>query len=102
MNFDDLDVSLPSYSSEITGYTSAGHPFTQRSFNWGTCTLSGDSASVGCILKDTSLSFAIENDLSMCIVYSTDVSSLENKLCKNETGRNGPTYTAATYLQWQY
>ncbi len=37
-----------------------------------------------------------------CIAFNTDLNSIQNQLCKTETGRSAPSSTATSYLEWGY
>ena len=105
-NFDELDIDTPAYSE-----TSVATNSETRTFSWGTCWIaSGDDwgARVACSNTKDGLKYYIffqyspyQPDVRMCRALNTDLSSLQNQLCKADSGsdRKG---VGSGYIDWIY
>lgn len=102
INFDELDVSTPGYIQETSNPTD-----TARTFAWGRCTLWSDAA-LSCFIDNPSIALELMYNHSdfgrqyRCVTYDTDLTSKENKLCKNETGLTTPSEIGDYYIRWNY
>ncbi|MBO7238419.1 MAG: prepilin-type N-terminal cleavage/methylation domain-containing protein [Elusimicrobiaceae bacterium] len=101
VDFDELDISLPPANSGSTS--------KELKFDWGSCILWAES--VDCRLSNPVISFGMSYAHcttcarpggTNCLTYSTDLSSVGNKLCKNETGLAEPSDPGDDYTRWVY
>ncbi len=103
-SFDELDISTPAYTRETAAIKDGDRP--HRYFTWGYCVIF--NGSISCRMSGGGTAFVVSlrhsglNWRQACIVYDTDTTSLQNKLCKNETGLSEPTETGDNYLRWVY
>ena len=107
IDFDDLDVSLPPHNDE----TVSGTSYTARTFDWGHCTL-WSSGVASCYIQNGTLGFgqafiySTDSQLpatkQQCLAYNEDLNSVENKLCRNETGLTEPSEMGTGYKRWIY
>ena len=106
-NFDDLDVQTPAYTSEYTTMNSAGTAARRitRTFDWGACYLEDESVVV-CTSDLAKMRFSIHfgNNLQRCWANNIEDNSIQNQICKAETGKS--TYTGRSaeskYTFWNY
>ncbi|MBR2081989.1 MAG: prepilin-type N-terminal cleavage/methylation domain-containing protein [Elusimicrobiaceae bacterium] len=96
----DLDIDTPTPTNEYPEGTG-----TARDFNWGSCHLWYDS--VDCKVKDVLAFMIVHNHINfsykyICTAYNTDLTSIENKICKEESGLSAPSDTGSYYTFWKY
>ena len=104
--FDELDVNTPAFTEETTSDTGSS-----RSFDWGKCDISDGQygAYVGCGFENSTLGYFIwlkhstsEPDSRRCRAGNDDLSSLENQICKSETGKATGTPDGGGAMYWFY
>ena len=95
-SFDKLDISMPSdYIKRSSAQTS-----DTLFFSWGSCWIADDQwgSRVACNNTDgINLYIYLQNspidaNLKQCRAYNTDLTSIQNQICKEESGKN------ATYI----
>ena len=94
--FDELDIDAKGTNNSDDNV---------RQFSWGNCFI--DQASIICALNE-GMQFVIyyDKDTSLyagqtwCVSYTTDISSAQNQICKQETGATTPMNTSP-YI-WKY
>ena len=82
-SFGELDIDA--------GGTPQTDADTDRTYNWGSCHLEKDSHYIACKLTGTGLTYQIYfsgSGSTWCVAYGTDLSSLQNQICKAETGQS--------------
>ena len=100
-SWENLDIDSPAYTDQYAEGSGIA-----RKFSWGTCTLWRDGP--GCqdlngriaynrINQHSSYSHAGEQ---LCTAYSTDLSSIENEICKADSGLSAPSQTGDYYTYW--
>ncbi len=105
-SYNDLDIDTPAYQEE-TPNTSQGIDRPRRTFSWGSCTL-WEEGSVSCLTGDVVIMIYSKQSntsyagKSVCLARNASISSIENKLCKNETGLAAPTESTDTNMRWVY
>ena len=99
-SFHELDVDTPPYTSEADSFTNKGVNRPHRFFSWGHCVLW--EPGVSCKYKKVAYYTAYGFPERMCTAYNADLSSTENTLCKNETGKETPDVIGDGYIQWIY
>ncbi|MBR2082719.1 MAG: prepilin-type N-terminal cleavage/methylation domain-containing protein [Elusimicrobiaceae bacterium] len=105
--FEQLDIDMGGVA--LTGYPN------YHVFKGGTChvQIAGDQRSVSCSADKTSMSYQIyllhdksnngnNKNVRLCIAYNTDLSSVQNKICKQETGANPYNPPSSSYITWRY
>ena len=108
-SFEELDIDTPGYTHE-TEDISNGVNRPHRHFSWGYCILWLDGITACYIAAGNNMAYGVYGEHSnrpnagktICLTYSTDLSSRENQLCKSETGKNAPDETGSYYLRWVY
>jgi len=104
--FDALDVDTPAYTEETTQTVGQKNRPT-RKFPWGACTL-WEQGTVSCLIGESLLweqfldHYPNAPARFTCAAYDTNLSSKENKLCKNESGLSTPSVTGDYYIFWQF
>ena len=92
--WENLDIDSPPYLDEYESGSGI-----QRKFSWGTCTLwaDGPGCSIGGkigynrILQHNSYYAGKQ----LCATYSLDLNSVENTICKADSGLSSPTHLIA-------
>ena len=102
--YDNLDVSLPPFSSS-SGNTSSKRYF----FNWGRCQLSQEASYVECALQKNSediIGYQVNFDHNtwapikrMCIAYAPATNAVAKKVCKQET-EDTPIEEDSYFVYW--
>ena len=109
-SFEELDIDTPNYIEQGDNLSNNGTNRPYRTFSWGYCYL-WQEGRVSChINAGNNMSYSIGGQHANypnagkadCLTYSIDLASNENKLCKNETGKNTPDETGSNYLRWLY
>ena len=105
-NFDELDIDTPAYSE-----TSVATNSESRTFSWGTCWIvSGDDwgARVACSNTNDGLNYYMffqyspyQQGVRMCRALNTDLSSLQNQLCKADSGSDRKS-VGSSHIDWFY
>ena len=105
MNFDDLDVQLPAHTSEKISENEDGDTTRiTRRFPWGLCYLTSYMAV--CLNSEVEMRYGISFTPGSvhCYANNIDDNSVQNQLCKAETGKS--TYsersTTSLYTRWDY
>ncbi|MBO7237990.1 MAG: prepilin-type N-terminal cleavage/methylation domain-containing protein [Elusimicrobiaceae bacterium] len=106
-NFDDLDVQLPLHTSESSIMNEEGTEVKRiaRNFDWGKCYLENKASAV-CISELAKMRYGIyfKSNRQQCWANNTDINSVQNQICKAETGKS--TYssqsTTSEYTNWDY
>ena len=102
--FNKLDIDMP-----------LGNPEKSTDiiqvYDWGNCSIRlKDVSFVACKLQTPTSSMSYQQNLRYsqyyaktlaCVAYSTDQTSLENRICKEETKDTNPN-KQSTYIQWYY
>ena len=104
MNFDDLDISLPPHRNESNASNDEGNVTrVTRYFSWGTCYLSSSGAAT-CNNSQMRYSIRFSKREESCWANNLDLSSVENQICKAETGRTVPSSSSTehNYTTWAY
>ncbi|MBO7237917.1 MAG: prepilin-type N-terminal cleavage/methylation domain-containing protein [Elusimicrobiaceae bacterium] len=110
--FDDLDINTPAFNSETINSSSSGRS-NKRYFDWGNCWISGVSSNdtrVGC--ADTKIEMAyyvyqqkispVWSGVKECRANNQVANSVQNQLCKAETGAaSGSESDGCTYWTYQ-
>ncbi|MBR3899589.1 MAG: hypothetical protein IKJ44_04880, partial [Elusimicrobiaceae bacterium] len=111
-DMDNLAVNFPGVLSKNVDASTGKY-----ALSWGSCVLqnssSGGSAYAECFLQkngENFLSYAVFLQHSAshpgkqyCGGYgSTDLNSIQQRVCRSESGLSAPTETRATYLNWHY
>ena len=105
--FDDLDVNTPAFTSETTSDTS-----NTRYFDWGYCWVVGKQgeARVGCAYTKIKMAYyvyqqkisATFSGLRKCRADNQVANSIQNQICKTETGAaSGSESDGVTYWTYQ-
>lgn len=110
-DFDELDIDLPGntieheYGEDEDADTLSKR---QRYYDWGKCyTYSGDSAMASCDNDKIQMKYMIRllhtttakyRGKQMCRTDSTDLSTIQNRICKQETQLNSPSVSTT----WVY
>ena len=100
-SFTELDVDLP-------GGLSNPDDEAEYTYEWGTCWLR--TTALACTtgpLEEIYYKIYYNNissrkNITQCIAWSTDLNSIGNKLCKQETGTDAPAHSTSSYLEWNY
>ena len=102
-----LDIDTPQASEETSSTT-----VNSRTFSWGNCLVADDQygARVACEVNDgiklyrnLRHSSSQDADAYECRALNTDLDSLQNKLCKQESGRNTPdSCTGSNFCSWYW
>lgn len=100
-----LDIDTPQALEEKTALTS-----NTRTFEWGSCWVTDDEygARVACSINDgvylyKYLLYSTFPGRYQCRALNTNLSSPQNKLCKQESGRDTPHVCNGTnYCEWYY
>ncbi len=107
--FDELDINTPAYTQSSTTTSSES-----RTFSWGSCGLTNEDnqygAYVSCSTSGYELGYFVwmknqqrnEAGKHRCRAGSTDLTSLENALCKAETGKATGSSDGAFAFYWDY
>lgn len=99
-DLDNLDVDLPPHTSESKSDTRH-----YRYFDWGDCHLTSKVV-VTCENSAAQMRYQIRflhsGNSQECVARNTDLSSIQNQICKAETGRSTATNTEFNYTQWLY
>ncbi len=100
-NFDELDIDTPAYTSETTTENRV-----YRYFDWGYCNTSSKVA-ITCANAAAKMEYDIYflhgGNRRECVARSTDLSSIQNQICKAETGLTTATpNTDYNYTSWTY
>ena len=98
-SFHELDVDTPPYTREADDWNK-GVNRPHRYFSWGQCILW--KPGVACRYKNVAYYTAYDFSERICTAYNTDLSSTENTLCKNETGKETPDVIGDYYIYWRY
>ncbi len=99
--FADLDIEMP--SGKLNTSTDSTYKY-----DWGYCTMGGSGEGTMCANAAISMQYQIHHkqgeDRTTCLAFSMDENDINNKICKNETGRI--TYsgrsTKGGYTYWIY
>ncbi len=99
--WDNLDIDSPAYLDEYESGSGV-----QRKFAWGHCTLWADGPgcniggkiAYGRILQHHSY----QPGKQLCTAYNLDLSSVENTICKAESGLSSPSFTGDYFLYWYW
>ena len=98
--FDELDVDA--------GGTPTDENDNRRTFNWGFCNV--NSAYVYCWNTNIQMEYQIALPHSggkwankkQCVTGVVDLSATQNKICRQETGLESPSYTVDNIQVWNY
>ena len=102
--FEDLDVQLPTP-------TDPDQLGSLRNYSWGSCALSNTSEKkVICTNTKIGLAYDLYYTHSdylaggrLCVARNSDINSLQNQLCKGETGKsNYFTQSTGAFMTWLY
>ena len=98
-----LDIDTPQALSEVSN---------SRTFSWGKCSIAAADeygSRVSCTLNGEIYLYKYLHhstqrpDMYLCRAQNTDLNSVQNKLCKQESGRNSPNYSDnKSYVEWRY
>ena len=102
--FDELGIDTPAFNSETT--SSSGRP--TRYFDWGRCSIYGEF--VSCTNSQIGMRYRVYFPSAgggrACDAYQEDTNSVQNQICKTETGRSAPNweygYADKNYSAWSY
>ena len=106
VRFDELDVNTPAFSESASSAAKE-----VRTFPWGSCTINDGQygAYVSCGFKNYTLGYFIwlkhstsQPDSRRCRAGNDDLSSLENQICKNETGKASGSSDGGGSMYWYY
>jgi len=101
---DELDIDIGG-TEYIDGNT------TQRFFDWGRCSLFSNPAGdrVACRNSSANMGYMVgfqnssnKTGARVCIAYNIDLTSHQNKICKQETQDPNPRNPEGTYYEWYY
>ena len=98
-NFDELDIQPLNFTKEY------GTDTKYRVFDWGYCNVSttGTSCTNTSAEIGTNIYFLHAGNRKQCVARNTDLSSLQNQICKAETGKEtGNVFTDYGYTVWDY
>ena len=100
-DFDSLDVHTPAYLSETPGV------HTTRRFSWGQCTLASQvEFTCHSALADIEygIRFLHAGNYQRCVAFNTDLSSMQNQICKVESQKNTPQVRSQehNYTEWTW
>lgn len=109
-SFEELDIDTPNYINQENNLANDGTNRPHRTFSWGYCYLWQDGQTACYIFAGNNMAYTVYGEHSTnshagqaeCLTYSIDLASNENKLCKNETGKNTPEEVGSGYLRWFY
>jgi len=101
--FDELSIDTPAFVSEST---TSGNP--SRNFDWGNCVIYGQF--VACTNSQIGMRYRVYfpsvGGGRACDAYQEDTNSIQNQICKTETGRSAPDweygYADKNYSAWSY
>ena len=110
VRFDELDVNTPD------GWTQGdrtSEELEEREWDWGTCEVRKDTAlcRVGLSDKGTLTVVYLQyylhisgslKGVTRCFAYSTDLNSVANKVCQQDTQLSEPTGGGSGYKYWNY
>ena len=101
-DFDDLDVQTPAFTSETKW---DNNERSYRYFDWGDCHLTSKVV-VTCENSAAQMRYQIRflhsGNSQECVARNTDLSSVQNQICKAETGRSSPSDPSTNYTGWNY
>ena len=105
-NFDELDIDSPGYSASTVSTTTE-----TRAFSWGHCWLAAEDewgSRVACSNTQDGINYyvylqnsSIRPGLRMCRATNTDLSSVQNQVCKSDTGKNSKG-VGTNSVDWYY
>ena len=106
VSFDALDIDSPQPLSSTPGAQSE-----LRSFPWGSCWIANDTygARVVCMNDADELGYYLWLTYSTsnpgktsCRAGNSNVTSVQNKICKSETGKSSGSPDGQGYIYWDY
>ena len=91
LKMEDLGVCEPNEDSPNRCY-----------YDWGFCALYADN--VQCNMTSVEMAYQVYMQMSrrMCIARNQDITSVQNKVCKSETGKNSYDSSWDTNYGWYY
>ncbi|MBR2082219.1 MAG: prepilin-type N-terminal cleavage/methylation domain-containing protein [Elusimicrobiaceae bacterium] len=102
--FDELDIDA--------GGTPTNNSDQMRIFDWGYCSGGGRGDSVMCYNDDIGMSYLVYGhhaptqyaNSTVCIAYSKDLATAQNKICQQETQKLAPSplHNQPQYWGWIY
>ena len=101
--FDELSIDTPAFVSE---FTTSGNP--SRNFDWGNCVIYGQF--VSCTNSQIGMRYRVYfpsvGGGRACDAFQEDTNSVQNQICKTETGRSAPDWEygfgGKSYSAWSY
>ena len=104
-SFEELDVNTPgSYTDDSEVDSSA---WASRTFPWGSCSL-WKAGVISCRVGDLTFSAVptradhVRRGKQTCSAFNLNDTSIENQICRSETGRKNASYTGDGYKTYVY
>jgi len=103
--FDDLDISMPTNHTSIN----TGDKGEARSYPWGDCWLADDQygSRSACANEDYGINYyvyfknsPVSPKTRWCRANNRDLTSIQNQLCQEESGRNAPSGGDTGVYDW--
>ena len=106
-SFDSLDIDSPEFNETEIADTSE-----TRHFSWGNCwVVSGDEwgARTACSNNKLGITYyiyfkhsSVAAGLIRCRAQNTDLNSIQNYICKSNSGKDNPVGIGSGHIEWSY